>query len=482
MIEMLRDFGPPDRLSTGIAQLDAVLGGGIPRYSAVFVSGLPGTGKTILSQQAAFANAQAGRTCLYLTTLSEPPLKMLRFLQDFAFFQPDLFDAKVLYGDLGRALRTDGPPGLLAQMDRMVRERRPALVVIDSFKCVRDFIRDPVAFREFTIDVVVQLTTWEATALLVGEYTLEDVREGAEFAIADGIIYLYGLEEAEKQERFLRVLKMRGTSFLDGEHFFQIDAAGITLYPRLAPSVVGEAALPVGRVGSTIAGLREMLGGGLATSTATVIGGTMGAGKTVVALSFLVDGARIGEPGLLVSLEESPAQLTRNAQAFGWDLEDLRHAGLLDIYHVSPAELTIDRHAVDLLARAQQLGARRLVIDSLTAIAAAVPDMAKYQYYLWALTDYCKRHGITVIMTAEATGTIQALESTPRGISLVADTIIVLRYVEREGHIKRAVAVLKMRGGPHDTALRELLIDPPHLAVGPRLTEVELLGAAMHGP
>src|SRR5256886_9939399 len=107
MIEMMRDSGPPSRLSTGIDQLDAVLGGGIPRGSAVFVSGLPGTGKTILSQQAAFANARAGRTCLYLSMISEPPVKMLRYLQGFTFFQPDLFDRKVLYSDLGRALRAD---------------------------------------------------------------------------------------------------------------------------------------------------------------------------------------------------------------------------------------------------------------------------------------------------------------------------------------------------------------------------------------
>ena len=168
MIAMLRDAGPPSRLSTGIDQLDAVLGGGIPRYSAVVVSGLPGTGKTILSQQAAFANAQAGRTCLYLNTISEPPVKMLRFLQDFTFFHPDLFDTKVLYGDLGRALRTDGPAGLLAQMDHMVREHRPEMVVMEGFKALRDFIRDPVAFRAFTVDVVVQLTAWEVTALLRG--------------------------------------------------------------------------------------------------------------------------------------------------------------------------------------------------------------------------------------------------------------------------------------------------------------------------
>src|ERR671934_1742225 len=111
MIAMLPDSGPPSRLSAGIEQLDAVLGGGIPRGSGVFVSGLPGTGKTILSQQAAFANAQAGRTCLYLTTLSEPPVKMLRFLQDFTFFHPDLFDTKVLYSDVGTVLPTEGPAG-----------------------------------------------------------------------------------------------------------------------------------------------------------------------------------------------------------------------------------------------------------------------------------------------------------------------------------------------------------------------------------
>src|SRR5438270_2649456 len=212
MIEMMRDSGPPSRLSTGIDQLDAVLGGGIPRYSAVVVSGLPGTGKTILSQQAAFANAQAGRTCLYFSMLAEPPLKLLRFLQDFTFFQPDLVATRVCYGDLGTALRTDGPAGVLAQLDHLVRAHRPELVVIDSFKCIRDCIPDPTALRAFTVDVVVQLTTWEVTALLVEAYTPENVQQGAEFAIADGIIDLSDTAEAEKQKRFLRVLKMRGTS------------------------------------------------------------------------------------------------------------------------------------------------------------------------------------------------------------------------------------------------------------------------------
>jgi circadian clock protein KaiC len=140
------------------------------------------------------------------------------------------------YGDLGAALRTDGPADVLTQVVGLLREHRPELVVIDSVKCLRDVIRDPLAWRAFTVDVVVQLTTWEATALLVGEYTPEAVREGAEFAIADGIIDLSGAEEAQQQTRILRVLKMRGTSFLAGAHAFEIDASSLTLSPAAGPA------------------------------------------------------------------------------------------------------------------------------------------------------------------------------------------------------------------------------------------------------
>jgi circadian clock protein KaiC len=481
MIAMMRDSSQPSRLSTGIDQLDAILGGGIPRYSTVIVSGLPGTGKTILSHQAAFANAQVGRTCLYLSTISEPPLKMLRFMRSFTFFHPDLVASKVCYGDLGRALRSDGPAGMLAQLAHLVRAHRPELVVIDSFKCVRDCIRDPAALRAFTVDVVVQLTAWEVTALLVGAYTPEDVQQGVEFAIADGIIDLSATAEAEKQKRFLRVLKMRGTSVLDGEHFFEIGAAGITLYPRLAPMMVGGPALPARRAGSTIAGLRELLGGGLLPSTATLIRGAPGTGKTLVALSFLVEGARRGEPGLMVSWEESPAQLMRSAAAFGWIPEELRQGKLLDMVHVSPAQVTIERHAVELIERAQEVRARRVVLDSLCALAAAAPNLATHEHYVWTLTEYFKRRGLIVIMTSEAARAPRNPRIRTPGLSSIADTIIVLRYVARDGDLKRAVAVRKMRGSDHDSVLHEFLIDAPHLAVGPRLAPVDPLGAPLRG-
>ncbi|NTU80659.1 MAG: AAA family ATPase [Chloroflexales bacterium] len=462
-----------ERLPTGIAQLDIVLHGGVPRYALIFVAGLPGTGKTVFSQQIAFANARAGHTCLYLSTFAEPTLKMLRYLQGFSFFDRALFGQQVIYGDLGGALRKDGADGMLKQLDALIRTHRPELIVIDSFKALRDLIADPLAFRTFTLDLSLRLSSWEVTTLLVGEYAEPALRNEPEFATADGIMFLYGTEEAERQKRFLRVMKMRGTPFFAGEHYFEIGPDGITLFPRMAPQASAEYVLSNQRIDSSVTGLAQMLGGGLIGASTTLIGGASGTGKSLLALSFLVAHARSGTPGLLVSFEESANQIMRNAAAFGWDLGDLLANGLLSIVHVSPSELNIDRHAFDIQAQAAQIGARLVVIDSVTAFQAAVPDAARYQSYLWAITDYFKRSGITVILTTELAEADKPLQISDRQISFVADTIILLRYRETAVEISRTVTVLKMRGSSHDPSVRELHLAPPQIVVGPRLTPRE---------
>ncbi len=428
-----------ERITTGSDRLDRILAGGIPRYSVVFVAGLPGTGKTILSEQALFANARLGRTGLYLSTISEPPIKVLRFLQEMTFFDPGLFGSKVIYGNLGGPLRTEGPAGLVSRLDQLVRDNRPEVVVIDSFKALRDAIPDPLAFREFTSDLAIRLSAWEVTSLLLGEYSAEDVREGPEFAIADGI----------------------------------------TVYPRMLAEAVGAYAVPGNRIGSAVEGLSAMLGGGLFASTSTLLSGPTGTGKSLVALSFLVDAARSGQPGLLVSFEESPDQLIRNSAPFGWELDRLIQRKLLDIFHVSPSELNVDQHAFDIQDRVEKLGAKLVVIDSISAFEAAVPNLAKYQSFLWAITDYFKRKGVSVILTAEGRGPFEALEISARNISFLSDNIIFLRYVEIGAEIKRVIGVLKTRGSHHDRALRELVIDPPRLAVGAPLTQVGMLGTTV---
>lgn len=470
-----------DRISTGVERLDEIMGGGIPRYSTVFVAGLPGTGKTILGQQALFANGRRGRTGLYLSTISEPPIKVLRFLQGFAFFDPALFGQKIIYGDLGTPLRAGGPTQLMDALAHMVREHGPELIVIDSFKALRDTIPDLLAFREFTNDVAIHLAAWEVTALLAGEYSDEDVRSGPEFAIADGILYLYGTEEAEKQKRFLRIMKMRGTSYFAGEHYFDITPDGITLYPRMAPMAVGEYQVPGRRIGSAVEGMAEMLGGGLYESTSTIISGSTGVGKTLIAMGFAVESARQRRPVVYVSFEEGARQLAQNTAGLNWDLERLQREGVLDILHVSPSELNIDQHAYVLMERAQRLGARMVVIDSVTAFQAAVPDPAKYQSYMWAINDHFKRKGVTVILTTEVPGIFGPLEISAERVSFVADNIIFLRFVELEGEIRRAVGVLKMRGSRHERRLRELVIDPPRIAIGRPLALDGLAAATAPG-
>src|SRR5262249_17840885 len=151
--------------------------------------------------------------------------------------------------------------------------------------------------------------------------------------IADGIIYLYGTEEASRQRRFLRVLKMRGTDFFAGEHFFEINESGIELYPRLDPLALGEYTTPTGRLPSAIQGLTEMMGGGIETATAAVIVGTSGAGKSMVAFSFLVAAAAEGKPGLYVTFEERGDQLVRNAEQMGWPVRELIDRHLVEILH-----------------------------------------------------------------------------------------------------------------------------------------------------
>ena len=176
----------------------------------------------MLTQQMAWANARRGETVLYLSTLSEPTVKSLRFASDFDFFDTNLVGTGVVYGEIGHVLRKNGAAAALAEINRLVKNHRPTIVVIDSFKVIRELFEDSISFRSFVIELAVNLSLRSITSLLVGEYTDEDIRAQPEFAIADGIIHLHGTEEGLRQERRLRLMKMRGTELFGGDHVFEI--------------------------------------------------------------------------------------------------------------------------------------------------------------------------------------------------------------------------------------------------------------------
>ncbi|HSP55963.1 MAG TPA: ATPase domain-containing protein [Dehalococcoidia bacterium] len=454
-----------ERITTGSDALDSVLGGGIPRGSVVFIAGLPGTGKTILAEQMCWVNARWGESVLYIGTLSEPTVKMIRFAQTFDYFDPALVDKSIVYADVSGALKLRDADSLLNEIERLIDLHRPALVVIDSFKAIQDMFPDDFTFRVFTTAVAVRLSVWETTALFVGEYNETEIRERPEFAIADGIIYLYGTEEGLRQSRLMRIMKMRGTAFFGGDHSFEIGAHGITVYPRMSPTAVGEYSVPTRRLPSVIPALTEMMSGGLLEATTCLITGTTGTGKTLLALSFAVAEALAGGPVLYVSLEESPDQLIRGSEAFGWDIRALTASGALHIEHVSPSELNIDRHASVIRDRALALKASLVVIDSVSSFEAAVPDFAKYQGYIWAITDHFKRAGITIIMTSETIPGEPAQAA--RHTSVFADSLINLQDAESGDQRRRSLRIVKMRGSSHDEASRELILKAPEIRLGP---------------
>lgn len=455
-----------ERIKTGIESLDKILHGGVPSYSLNIVSGSPGSGKTIFVQNIVFNNVKNGLKCLYLTTISESQLKLVRYLQEFQFFSDDLIGERFIYEDLGAIIRKQGTEQVLSYITGMIKKYRPDILVVDSFKSIRDMFTDERSFKTFVFDLAASLSIWEVTVFLVGEYKEEETHTLSEFAIADGIFHLYGQEEKRFQKRYLRILKMRGTSFEQGEHLFEIMPSGIEIYPRTKPDVetLQYKVLP-GRKAFGIPSLDEMLGGGLQEGTVTLISGGTGTGKTTFALKFLLEGAERGERGLFLSFEESLSQLRQSALQLGWNLDRYLDEGVVEVRFVSPIELDVDKHILDIMDTIQRSDIERLVIDSISSFESSVTDIQKYKDYLWALVQMLKVRNVTSIFTVLTEDLFSPMVVTRTQTSLLADNIIVLRYVERDSAIRKALSVLKARRTNHSRDLREYEITPRGIEV-----------------
>jgi circadian clock protein KaiC len=463
-----------ERLSTGSTALDAILGGGIPAGSVTVVAGEPGSGKTVFTLQALFHHARLGKKCLYFTTLSEPSLKAIRYMQLFSFFDARLIEKHVVFADLGSALRKDGVEKTLTQLMLRVESEGPDIVAIDSFKAIHDLMPNDGHSRILVYDLAVGISAWGATTLLVGEYTLDDIGVAPEFAIADGIVRLTNERQELTTARQFEVLKMRGANYVTGRHFFDIAADGLTFYARVrGPEMTGEPPVDLAdRVTTGIAGLDALLLGGLPRASTTLVEGGTGTGKTLLGLHFLLEGARRGEPGILFTLEETPAQIRAIAKAFGWDLARLEAQGLLLISYTSPVELVTDRFLDEALRQLAKVGARRVVFDSLTGISLGVASQRRFRELVYALTQHFRVAGVTPLMTMEVAELLGNAQLTGHGVSSIVDNLIVLRYVEVDGRLDRAVFVLKARGTSHAAELRRFLIDGQGARVGAQFQDL----------
>jgi circadian clock protein KaiC len=467
-----------NKLPTGVLGLDEILGGGLPEFSFNVVAGAPGCGKTTLAHQFIFTNATPERPALYFTVLGEPALKMLRYQQQYTFFDPSKLNSSVRFINLSQTL-DQGLKGVLEAIAKEVEAVNAAFVVVDSFRTVMFKGRD----NEMELQVFVQnlgllLTGWEATTFLIGEYSELDMLNNPVFTVADGLLWLYQSVERNSIVRKLQVMKMRGQMTVPGMHTFRITDAGLQAFSRTLGLAAPRKRKPTAqRLSMGIPALDEMLGGGIPEGDSVLISGSSGTGKSLLSSQFIAAGLRNGEPGIVAVFEERPEEYTARANSFGLDLEESLRNGNLQVIYLRPLDLSVDETMHEILEAIKKTGARRLVIDSLAGFEMALApgfrtDFRESLYrMIYALTG----HGVTVLSTLEMEESFTELLFSTFSISFLTDDIIRLRYVEIEGQLRKILMVLKMRGGAHSRDIREYEIASNGVAIGERLVNYNRL-------
>lgn len=456
------------RLETGVRNLDTIFHGGLPRGSVSVIAGPPGSGKTVLAQQICFHNASATSPVLLFSTLSEPSAKTLRYLAQFTFFDRKKLGTAVHFVDLGAILRHDGLENASELIMQHVKKVKPALVVIDSFKVFDDLAKSREELRKFSYEVAVNLMAWEATVLLLGEYGAIDLETTPLFSIVDGLFVLSQRESSGEHQRFFRIVKMRGTEHSRDEHTFVITADGIEVFaPRVAIRRGPGAGGPLARCTTHIPRLDELLGPGIPWGSSLLICGVAGTGKTVLSLEFLYRGALAGEKGIMFSFEETEERLRATAKGLGWDLEREIERGMVEIVFIPQPEILVESHILMIQERVDALGARRVVIDSVSVFLHKVKDPQLNRERIF--------HLCSIIQNAQAVGFFST--DIPYGTTqisrfgveeTVVDGVILLTSTEEDLERQRYVEVYKLRNTAHLKGRHNMVIGRGGVSIFPR--------------
>jgi circadian clock protein KaiC len=467
-----------NRLLSGVPGLDQILGGGLPEFSFNLIAGAPGSGKTTLAHQMMFALATAERPAIYFTVLGEPPLKMLRYQQQFDFFDSKAVNHSVRFVNVSEETLKGGLQAVLKRIVSEVEAHHPALVFVDSFRSLISVGNNEggadARTQHFVQQLGVLMTSWEATTFLIGEYVNESGVNPV-FTVADGLICLRQSVQRNSMVRKLEIMKMRGQATIPGLHTFRIGSAGINIF---AASTGGsrdqaDAAARDERLSMGIPRLDEMLGGGLPVGYSVLIAGPSGSGKSILAGAFLAEGARHGESGVLAAFEQNPMRARSDAIA------SLIAAGRIGVVENRVADLSTDEILWLLMDKIAQLGAKRVVIDSLSGFELAVAPTFRddFRESLARMVTTLTGAGVTLLMTCELEDRYSDLRFSPYGTAFMTDSIIVQRYIEVESRLRRLMAVVKVRGSRHSHELREFTIDDTGIVIGSMLPNEEgLLG------
>jgi circadian clock protein KaiC len=470
-----------DRLATGVLGLDDILGGGLPKGHLYLVEGDPGTGKTTLALQFLLEGAAKQERGMYVT-LSESK----RELEQVAASHGWSTDSMTIYEmvppdeDLGsEAQYTVFHPSEVELADtitsivKQVASINPERVVFDSLSEFRMLARDPLRYRRQILALKRHFAGLNCTVLLLDDRTAEGGSNDLQLqSIAHGVIKLQSLErDFGIKRRRMEVHKLRGSRFREGYHDYSIETGGVAVYPRLIasehlPGFVRQA------VPSGLNELDDLFRGGVDTGTSTLLMGPAGCGKSTIALRYACTAAERKDKAIIFTFDEALATLIERAKGLGMDVNKHRSSGMLEIAQIDPAEVSPGEFVSRIRRLVEQQGLKVLVIDSLNGFLNAMPHEQFLSMQLHELLSYLGQQGVATFLTMAQHGFFGVTES-PIDVSYLADTVLLFRYFERAGEVRRALSVVKKRSGSHERTIRELSFENGQVLIGPAVTEFD---------
>lgn len=469
------------RAGTGVSGLDDVLNGGMARNRLHLLEGSPGTGKTTIALQFLLAGAAHGENGIYVS-LAETEHELREGARSHGWTIPEeieIFELvppeSVLDPEQHQSLLYSSDLELGETMQRIfeaIERLKPKRVVIDSLSEIRLLAQSSLRYRRQILALKHYFAQNQSTVILLDDMTTEST-DRAVHSIAHSVIHLDQLSPIYGGERRrLRVVKCRGQSFRGGYHDFCITEGGIALYPRLvaAEHRTGFRGQPIA---SGVRELDQLLGGGLTAGSSTLVIGPAGTGKSILILHYISSAIERGERAALFVFDEELGLLFERAKAFGIDLAAMRSDERLFIEQMDAAELTPGEFSHRVRACVDREDIRTVAIDSLNGYQASMPEEQYVVLHLHELLQYLNRQGASTFLTVAQHGMIGADMKQPLDITYLADTVILLRYFEAAGRVRRAMSVVKKRTGSHEDTIREFRIDSEGITLGQPLVEFQ---------
>lgn len=456
------------KLPTGIVGFDQIANGGIPVGRSTLLSGTAGSGKTVMALQFLLSGVRDYDENGVFVTFEEAPADLMENVRSFGWDLEGLLESKRIAvvdvtPDPGEDVIAAGPydlSALLARIEHAIRSVQAKRVILDAIGALFPQLTDPNIIRRELHRIAAGLRLLGVTTLVTMERTEEEGgvgRWGVEEFVADNVIVLRNRLENEKRRRTVEILKFRGATHHKGEYPFTIDSEdGVTIIPLSAIELKQRSSQI--RVSSGVSELDEMCAGGMYRDSIILVSGATGTGKTLMVSQYVKAAIEAGERALLFGAEESREQLTRNAASWGVDFEKAERDGLLRIICRYPEVMGLEDHLLQIKRDIRDFQPQRVAIDSMSAFER-VSSTKSFREFVIALTSTIKHLEITGLFT-NTTSMLPGGESiTETHISTITDTIILLRYVELHGEMRRGLTVLKMRGTFHDKGIREYVID-----------------------